>query len=279
MNRLKSIFISSAITIWAVFSYFFIAAVVSNGLNPWLIGVFIISILPLSFFMVLMSMNPVARTNRSLKLITILIIAGTSLTLVGVFNKDLSIEFSSISGVSLILWILYIYWYSQLPDRKASIEVGSLIPDLLFFDGKNEVSTNMFQGKKVLYMFYRGNWCPLCMAQIKEISSQYKELESRGVEVLLISPQPAGHSKSLAKKMDVNFHFLTDEGNKMARKLKIDHDHGTPLGMEVFGYTSETVLPTVIITNEDGKVIFLDQTDNYRVRPKPETFLNFLDAN
>lgn len=187
MNRIKSIFISTAITIWAVFTYFFIADVVKTGLNPWLIGVFLISILPLGFFMVLMSMKPAARTSRSLKLITILIIVGTTLTLVGVYNRSLSIEFSSIAGISLLLWILYIYWYSKFPGRQAIIEVGSHLPELLFFDEENEVSTNKFLGKKVLYMFYRGNWCPLCMAQIKEISSKYNELERRGVEVVLIS--------------------------------------------------------------------------------------------
>lgn len=278
MNRLKSIFISSAITIWAVFSYFFVVEIVKYGFNPWIIGIFLISILPFGFFMVLMSMKPTARTSRSLKLITILIILGTLITLIGVFNKNLSTEFSSMAGISLMLWILYIYWYSQFSNRRTIIEVGSEFPELTFFDDKTEVSTNKFKGKKVLYMFYRGNWCPLCMAQIKEISSQYYELESRGVELVLISPQPAGHSKSLAKKMDANFHFLTDRGNKMARSLKIDHAHGTPWGMELFGYKSETVLPTVIITDEYGKVIFLDQTDNYRIRPEPETFLRFLDA-
>ncbi len=127
-------------------------------------------------------------------------------------------------------------------------------------------------------MFYRGNWCPLCMAQIKEISAQYQELEKRGVEVLLISPQPVGKSASLAKKMKVNFHFLTDEKNAMARELKIDQKFGIPLGFEVLGYASETVLPTIIITDEEGKIIFLDQTDNYRVRPEPETFLKILDT-
>ena len=52
-----------------------------------------------------------------------------------------------------------------------------------------------------------------------------------------------------------------------------------PLGMEIFGYKSETVLPTVIITDEEGKILFLDQTDNYRVRPEPETFFEVLNAN
>jgi len=219
-------------------------------------------------------MKPAARTSRSLKLITILIIIGACLTLVGVYNNNISAEFASFAGVSLLLWILYIYWYSKFVDRKANIELGSVFPELSLLNNENvEISTNIFKGKKVLYMFYRGNWCPLCMAQIKEISEQYKELEKRGVEVLLISPQPVSHSKALAKKMGVNFQFLTDKGNTMARMLKIDHAHGTPFGMEVFGYSSETVLPTVIITDEEEKIIFLDQTDNYRVRPEPETFL------
>jgi peroxiredoxin len=116
------------------------------------------------------------------------------------------------------------------------------------------------------------------MAQIREISAQYQELERRGVAVLLVSPQPVSHSVALAKKMKVNFQFLTDENNAMARQLKIDQEHGVPLGFEVLGYKSETVLPTVIITDEQGKILFLDQTDNYRVRPEPETFLEVLDG-
>jgi hypothetical protein len=32
-------------------------------------------------------------------------------------------------------------------------------------------------------------------------------------------------------------------------------------------------LPTIIMTNASGKIIFADLTDNYRIRPEPETFL------
>ena len=37
-------------------------------------------------------------------------------------------------------------------------------------------------------------------------------------------------------------------------------------------------LPTVIITDAKGKIVFADLTDNYRVRPEPETFLKVIDA-
>ncbi|GAA4274348.1 hypothetical protein GCM10022258_36440 [Aquimarina gracilis] len=115
------------------------------------------------------------------------------------------------------------------------------------------------------------------MAQIKEIASQYKELEKRKVNMVLISPQPHKYTKSLAKKFDVNFNFLVDEGNKVARQLNIFAKNGIPMGFQTLGYDSDSVLPTVLITNKEGRIIFADLTDNYRVRPEPETFLAILD--
>ena len=36
---------------------------------------------------------------------------------------------------------------------------------------------------------------------------------------------------------------------------------------------SDTVMPTVIMTDASGTIIFADLTDNYRVRPEPDVFL------
>jgi peroxiredoxin len=279
MNRAKSIFISSASMVWTYFTYIFVRDIVANGYSLSGLGLFFVSLLPLAFFMVLLALRPVARTSRSLHVFTTLIFVGLVLISADIYQGNGSILYMTVAVISLNLWLLYVYWYSILPASRKEIKVGSSLPKLTFTDNKGEpVSSSDFAGKKVLYMFYRGNWCPLCVAQIREISAQYQELERLGVEVLLISPQPVSHSVTLAKKMKVNFHFLTDVNNAMARQLKIDQDHGIPLGLEVLGYKSETVLPTVIITDERGKILFLDQTDNYRVRPEPETFFEVLDA-
>ena len=279
MNRAKSIFVSAANMVWAYFTYIFLKDIIINGYSLSGLGLFFVSLLPLTFFMVLLAFKPVARTSRSLNVFTILILVGLVLIVAEFYPGNAPVTYLLIAISSLVLWLLYVYWYSNFPASRSDIKVGNYLPELTFKDNNSEpVSSTDFAGKKVLFMFYRGNWCPLCMAQIKEISAQYQELERRGVEVLMISPQPVGHSVALAKKMKVNFHFLTDVNNAMARELKIDLDHGLPLGMEVFGYESETVLPTVIITDEEGKILFLDQTDNYRVRPEPETFFEALDA-
>jgi len=116
------------------------------------------------------------------------------------------------------------------------------------------------------------------VAQIKEVVALYKDIEARGANVILVSPQSHKFSKALAEKFNVNFNFLTDVKNTVAKQLGIFSPNGIPTGFEVLGYDSHSVLPTVIITNTSGEIVYVDLTDNYRVRPEPETFLKVLDT-
>ena len=96
-----------------------------------------------------------------------------------------------------------------------------------------------------------------------------------GVHIALISPQPLSRSAKLAAKYDAcgNVDFLIDEGGVAARKLKIEMTDGVPFGMSVLGYAKDTVYTTVTLIDAEGSIIHTDQTDNYRVRPEPQTFL------
>ena len=221
-----------------------------------------------------------ARTSRNLNIYSSFIILGfiTSLVFGGIIeNKD--IIGSSMSFVLVVCWIAYITWYSVFKKRDTSIlKVGKTLPIFELEDAnKGKINSETFLGNPSIYLFYRGNWCPLCMAQIKEIAAQYKELEKRGVNMILISPQPHKFSTALAKKYNLGFHFLTDTKNKIAKQLGVFAKNGIPAGFQALGYDSDTVLPTVIITDPNGKIVFADLTDNYRVRPEPETFIKVID--
>lgn len=176
---------------------------------------------------------------------------------------------------------LYIFWYSKLPrDTEPLLRAGQPIPEIQLrsLSGK-ELSTPDLVTTPALWLFYRGNWCPLCMAQIREVAERYRELESRGVRLLLISPQPESQSRELAEKHSVNFEFLVDPEGRCAKALGIYHEGGLPkgMGMEKRGYQPDTVLPTVVITDGEGFIVWIDQTDNYRVRPEPDTFIDIID--
>lgn len=225
--------------------------------------------------------KPRARTSRSLTVYSIFILLGFLISLVfGGIIENNDVVGSSMSFALVLSWIMYLKWFSVFEDRNNNIlKVGNSLPFFELEDSeKNKVSTEIFLGNSAIYLFYRGNWCPLCMAQIKEIASQYKELEQRGVNMVLISPQPHKYSKNLAEKYKLNFKFLTDVNNTVAKQLNIYAENGIPAGFQVLGYDSDTVLPTVIITDANGKIVFADLTDNYRVRPEPDTFLKVIDG-
>jgi peroxiredoxin len=117
------------------------------------------------------------------------------------------------------------------------------------------------------------------MAQIKEVVNQYKELEKRNIDMVLISSQPHKFTENLANKHKFPYHFLIDVDHKMAKHLKIYQKNGLPTGFQVLGYDSDVVMPTVIITDKNNTIIFADLTDNYRVRPEPKVFLEIIDTH
>jgi peroxiredoxin len=228
----------------------------------------------------LMIFQNIARTSARFPTLNSLGTAGVLLASWG-YVRGGSPEAPLLAITAWIGFMLYSYWYSSLNRQPSGqLQIGNTLPGFELKDVAGQaVDSSSFSDKPTIWIFYRGNWCPLCMAQIKELVSLYKELQSLGVRVALISPQPQAHTIALAKRFDAPFDFLTDEDNRAARALGIDHAGGLPMGMQVLGYDSDTVLPTVIITAKGGRVLWAHETDNYRVRPEPDVYLSVLREN
>ena len=272
---LKSLFISLFIT----------ALAVALGHAGWMLwqqpqalewwAVVVATAPSLAFFVWVFSI-PVARTSSVMWMPLLMTAAGVVVLLAS--GSQSALPWVYALGVGLAGNLLYQLWYSRF-GRKPSeaLRVGAKLPPLTFEDEQGQaVQTSPLKGP-LLLMFYRGNWCPLCMAQIREVAAQYNTLAARGVSTLLISSQSHTNTASLAHKFKVDFRFLVDKDNQVARQLGILAENGTPAGLQVLGYDSDTAMPTVVLTDADQTIIFCDETDNYRVRPEPQTFLRLLD--
>ena len=226
---------------------------------------------PLLFFAWVFGAN-VARTQTATKVIFGITILALVATVLSAGASPEALAWVLVVGV--IGTALYEWWYSSFGGRSTDIlRVGQILPALEFTNADGAAIKTESLNKPMLMIFYRGNWCPLCMAQIKEIAGQYRELAEKGVEIMLVSPQSQSHTVSLAQRFDAPMSFLVDQDNAMAKRLGIAAENGLPSGLQVLGYDSDTVMPTVIMTDAAGKILFADLTDNYRVRPEPEVFL------
>lgn len=273
----KSIFVSMYMMAAMLITVFATISLINSGdYISW--GGVILTTAP--FILVIsrvMLFKSTARTSARFPLLTVLAVAGVIVAAWGYAEGGSSLApLLAVGGLAGFL--VYAYWYSSFSERASrQLQPGQSLPEFELLDIAGEsVSSSTLTDRPVIWMFYRGNWCPLCMAQIKEIAGQYQQLQDMGVRVALVSPQPHKFTVGLASKFDVAFDFLTDEQNKAARTLGIAHPDGLPMGMQVLGYDSETVLPTVIITDTGGRILWAHETDNYRIRPEPELFLDVL---
>lgn len=251
----------------------------SNGDFIWLGS--LLTTLPLPFLLiVLTNAFGIARTSARLPVIQLLSVVGLAIvgnslyTVQGLENTDqlIALALAIIGGV-FIQWYVWIY-SSYGREKSQSIVKGKTLPALSFQRlDKSSLSSTDFTGSKTLLVFFRANWCPFCMNQLKEVLARAEFLKEKGVKVKFISNQGIELSAQLAEKLALPEHFeiLQDDDLKAAKTLGIADIGGTPAGMPA--YPSDTVMATVIALDKDGKVTFGDETDNYRVRPHPDTFL------
>ena len=210
-----------------------------EGLSLSALGLFLTAF-PMLFLLGKVFLTDVARTDRHLLPYTFLVLIGVILLIYDWLNGGNFGLLQQLGIASLIGWGLYVWWYSVFPDRSSpSLAIGKQLVDFSLEDEQgNTLSSKSFLGKKNIFLFYRGNWCPLCMTQIKEIANQYKELEANGIQTNLVSPQPHKHTKSLARKFNVGFNFLVDKDHRVAKTLNIFAKNGLPFGLQALGYDS-----------------------------------------
>lgn len=275
MYRLKSLFISLYMTALVVGLLWAARGLVDKPGNLALWGVVLACSAPLAFFARIF-LAPVARTGVSLNWMPLIGFVGMLLAL---FSDGVGLPAIVALANGVVLALAYIHWYSRFGTRNGSaLSIGNLLPDMTLeaLDG-HALTTTMLTQKPALWLFYRGNWCPLCMAQIREVAAEYRRLYERGVEVYLISPQPEKNSLSLSQRFDAPMQFLRDRDNRMAQRLGIVAEGGLPMGMQALGYDSDVPMPTVFITAPGGRIVYSDLTDNYRIRPEPAEFMAALD--
>lgn len=221
------------------------------------------------------------RTSKNMWSTWFPLVLGTFITLYGTFvNQSNATYFPLILNLFLLgSWFLYTYWATDFAGRnKTVLQVGKKMPlvSLKQLDGSS-VSIKTFFGAPAVFLFYRGNWCPFCMAQMKELAKKYQKIQDQGAALVFVSPQSPKHTNGLTKKFDIPAHFLMDENLEAAKTLQLFHEKGTPRGFEVLGYDSDNVLPTLVILDKEGIIRFADLTHNYRLRPEPSQYLKLLE--
>jgi len=273
-NRLKSIFLVALVAYAVIVSIVGVAALSQGEDRSIWLGV-TVSAATIVLYFARLYMVRVPRTSPGLMGFSISIFGTTMYAIFQSYDQQIASIGPILGMICLAGWAAYVAWYSELGDRsKDKIKEGKRLPkiELEDYDGK-KLNSDDWKGQKRLVLFYRGNWCPICTAQVKELHDFKQQFDELGVKITLISPQSHQKSRSQAKQVGMNFDFLVDVDNSAAKTLGILQENGLPAGFQVLGYDTDVPKPTTFVLDENGKVIFADLTTNYRLRTKPEDIL------
>lgn len=279
MDSLKGLFVTLCATFIVIGTFYSSYIYLQNFSNlSWLGNIISFGTGAIYFAGIYLIATP--RTSKNMWSTWLPLLLGTFITLYGTFIHSHSVTYFPLllNLMMLLSWFLYTYWATDFSDRnKTTLQIGKKMPLVSFKqpDGAS-ISIETFFGAPAIFLFYRGNWCPFCMAQIKELAKEYQKIQEQGAALVFVSPQSPKHTKGLAKKFDIPAHFLIDENLEAAKTLQLFHKKGTPRGFEALGYDSDNVLPTLVVLDKEGIIRFADLTDNYRMRPEPSQYLELL---
>lgn len=111
--------------------------------------------------------------------------------------------------------------------------------------------TNAF----IIKVFFRGDWCPWCNAQLRDFDKYLDKVQSLGGKIVAITSQAGNQS---ASNNDLRFEVIVDEENNEALKhgICITPKQETPLANVPDIYPNGMVQPGIVIENVQGKVLY-----------------------
>jgi peroxiredoxin len=133
------------------------------------------------------------------------------------------------------------------------IAVGDQAPDFTLRDQDGEkVSLSDFRGRKVLLVFYPGDFSPVCGDQLSIYQEVKPEIEGKGVELVGISVDSFFAHKAFQEKIGIDTTLLSD----FEPKGEVARAYGSYV--ENMGFANRTL----VLIDEDGVVAWTHEADN-----------------
>jgi peroxiredoxin len=134
------------------------------------------------------------------------------------------------------------------------IAVGGQAPDFTLRDQDGEkVSLSDYRGRKVLLVFYPGDFSPVCSDQLSIYQEVKPELGEKGVELLGLSVDSFFAHKAFQEKLGIDTTLLSD----FEPKGEVARAYGSYLDAPL-GFANRTL----VLVDEDGRVAWTYESPN-----------------
>ena len=175
----------------------------------------------------------------------------------------------------------------RFAENVVGVGLRSPTFELTDHNGNQISSSDLLNKGRVVICFFRGRWCPFCVAQLEAMNLILPQIEQVGASLVAISPQTVQQSFFMADQHKLRFALLSDAGNKMARQFglvyRVPDDQeavyrrafiNLPVANDDTSW--ELPIPATFIIGQDGTVLYVSANEDYSERPEPADILHWL---
>ncbi len=131
--------------------------------------------------------------------------------------------------VVLLLLLLGSFLFAHSQPR--GLEPGSKAPNFIAMDQSGnavQLSELIAKGPVVIF-FYRGQWCPYCNKQLKQLEDSLGMLTVKGASVIAVSPEIQENIEKTVEKTKASFPVLHDKGLAIMRAYDVAFEVEAPV--------------------------------------------------
>jgi len=159
---------------------------------------------------------------------------------------------------------------SRLPRKEPAVRIGEPFLDFTAKDWRGQDFAPSTIGGPFLLKFYRGHWCPYCVAELRRWEQVRPRLDALGVTIVTVSPDTVEETARLKSKLGLAMTMLSDESLAVADLYNLRHEQGFAPTPGKRGILRPLAIPTAILVDREGIVRWIDQTNDYRIRSDPD---------
>ncbi|WP_418512312.1 peroxiredoxin-like family protein [Corallibacter sp.] len=177
---------------------------------------------------------------------------------------------------------------AQVPSNAEDVSpllIGERVPEatLIDPDGNKLTLKSVIKEKPTVLVFYRGGWCPYCNAQLSGLSESESKILELGYQIIAISPDNYKNLKPTIQEDNVAYSLYSDPEAKLIQDIGIGFETPSMAKMYIkkktkMDATDILPVPTVMVLNTSGEILFEYINPNYKVRLSESLLLSALKA-
>ncbi len=187
----------------------------------------------------------------------------------------------------LLIILCNVELYAQ--NYPSGLNVNDKAPDFTAIDqngGKINLKKQLKKGAVVL-IFYRGEWCPYCTKQLKQLEDSISFIKNKGASVFAITPEQPENVTKTIKKTKASYSVLSDVGLKIMKDYKVAFQVDDKTVEKYKGYGIDFLkangnnganlpVPAVYVINKKGKIVYKFFDVDYKKRSSIKDILDHL---